>query len=447
LARIYNLGSTSQRVSGKKTVLETLEDFHPENDHTGGPAQVSNRPEGQPMSIAELLASSISIEWYEAVAVSQAICDRLRQSVNDSGSVRIGPSQVFIDESGNVHLAAAPAKGGRRALDEVADLLRSMLPADAIPTPLRLALSQTAMTPSVEEWAKTIAYYERPNRVELIQALYLRANDPSSRASAPAIHTVPVPPVPVSEGRERRAVKQRTGNAAAAILGTVGLVAIVGALGFWLVQTRRADPSSVPSQAADATPVIASTTLNAQPSFVETLVNRIPIIGARVKFEEDTPRLPGGEWINLPPYRARSADTLPVAMPVNRSHSMSLGYAPQQMPDATSSATIDALMDMDAAAITYSAADSDVVPPVAVYPQFPSIPSGTDVDDVAQFEVVVNQSGQVESVKARSAPESLSEALTVTMSLSAAKTWRFSPGLRNGRPVRYLKVISVLKNR
>jgi hypothetical protein len=119
-------------------------------------------------------------------------------------------------------------------------------------------------------------------------------------------------------------------------------------------------------------------------------------------------------------------------MPVNRSHSMSLGYAPQQMPDATSSATIDALMDMDAAAITYSAADSDVVPPVAVYPQFPSIPSGTDVD---------------ESVKARSAPESLSEALTVTMSLSAAKTWRFSPGLRNGRPVRYLKVISVLKNR
>jgi hypothetical protein len=95
----------------------------------------------------------------------------------------------------------------------------------------------------------------------------------------------------------------------------------------------------------------------------------------------------------------------------------------------------------------YSAADGDVVPPIAVYPQFPSIPGGTDVYDVAEFDVLVTASGEVESVRARRAPASIAEALTVTTSLSAAKTWRFRPGLRNGEPVRYLHVVSILKNR
>jgi hypothetical protein len=95
----------------------------------------------------------------------------------------------------------------------------------------------------------------------------------------------------------------------------------------------------------------------------------------------------------------------------------------------------------------YSAADGDVVPPVAVYPRFPSTyPPGTTAEDLAEFEVIVSPTGGVESVKARRAPHHISEALRVTMSLSAAKTWRFRPGLKDGEPVTYRHIIRILNN-
>jgi hypothetical protein len=70
----------------------------------------------------------------------------------------------------------------------------------------------------------------------------------------------------------------------------------------------------------------------------------------------------------------------------------------------------------------------------------------TSADDFAEFEVVVTPAGGVESVRARRVPVTMAEALRVTMSLSAAKTWRFRPGLKDGEPVRYRQVIRVLKN-
>jgi hypothetical protein len=100
-----------------------------------------------------------------------------------------------------------------------------------------------------------------------------------------------------------------------------------------------------------------------------------------------------------------------------------------------------------ASSLIYSTQDLDVVPPSAIYPRFPSrLPPGLGPKDVAEFYVVVSETGAVESVRARRVPATMAEAMTVTMSLSAAKAWRFKPGMKNGAPVKYQTLVWILKN-
>src|SRR5687767_1410426 len=106
-------------------MLDVLRDFSPENELQGTDLEVPLSHSEKWMTIAELLASSTVIEWYEAVAISQAICETLRLSGDGSGPVHIGPEHVSIDGSGAVHVAAKRTKDGRSALDEVAGLLRT----------------------------------------------------------------------------------------------------------------------------------------------------------------------------------------------------------------------------------------------------------------------------------------------------------------------------------
>ena len=95
----------------------------------------------------------------------------------------------------------------------------------------------------------------------------------------------------------------------------------------------------------------------------------------------------------------------------------------------------------------YSLEDTDVVPPVSIYPQFPSSrPAGVALNDAPEFEAVIGESGRVEAVRARRAPATIAEASLVMGALSAAKTWRFRPALRNGVPVKYRKVLWVVTN-
>jgi predicted secreted protein len=87
------------------------------------------------------------------------------------------------------------------------------------------------------------------------------------------------------------------------------------------------------------------------------------------------------------------------------------------------------------------------VPPLPIYPHFPTaLPAGVGTNDVAEFYVLVNETGTVESVHALRVPATMAEAMTMTMSLSAAKAWRFRPGMKNGVPVKYRTIVWVLKN-
>jgi hypothetical protein len=92
----------------------------------------------------------------------------------------------------------------------------------------------------------------------------------------------------------------------------------------------------------------------------------------------------------------------------------------------------------------YSANDTDVEPPVVLYPQqLGRVPIGVRSDEMAFVEVLLNEEGRVLQVRALESPQSLDESMVLTMSLSAAKTWRFQPARKDGRAVKYRQVMPV----
>ena len=88
----------------------------------------------------------------------------------------------------------------------------------------------------------------------------------------------------------------------------------------------------------------------------------------------------------------------------------------------------------------YSSEDVNVVPPLAlrqVFPPFPAraVPSGSGV-----VEVVVDETGIVESATLRQPVNPQYDAVV----LAAAKTWLYKPASLDGTPVKYRKMIQVV---
>jgi hypothetical protein len=85
----------------------------------------------------------------------------------------------------------------------------------------------------------------------------------------------------------------------------------------------------------------------------------------------------------------------------------------------------------------YTVADLDVAVPILRSHDLPRWRS-SDRTDVDAVEVVVSQQGSVERIRLVSRPRRMID----MMALSAAKMWKFDPGLKNGAPVRYRLVLA-----
>jgi hypothetical protein len=85
-----------------------------------------------------------------------------------------------------------------------------------------------------------------------------------------------------------------------------------------------------------------------------------------------------------------------------------------------------------------------VIPPaLTAVQQLWRIPASPRPEDAIRVEVVVDEQGNVESVRSVDTASSLYDAAAVAMSLSAAKSWHFRPALKDGRPVRYRQIVAV----
>jgi hypothetical protein len=63
-------------------------------------------------------------------------------------------------------------------------------------------------------------------------------------------------------------------------------------------------------------------------------------------------------------------------------------------------------------------------------------------DEMTFVEVNHQRGRPVMQVKARESPATLDESMVLTMSLSAAKTWRFQAARKDGKAVKYRQVLS-----
>jgi TonB family protein len=91
----------------------------------------------------------------------------------------------------------------------------------------------------------------------------------------------------------------------------------------------------------------------------------------------------------------------------------------------------------------YSGDDRNVVPPSVVKQVLPSFPGSVMAPRIGILEVLINESGEVESAV-------MTQSVTATydrLVLTAAKDWRFKAAIVNGVPVKYRKVVQININR
>jgi TonB family protein len=87
----------------------------------------------------------------------------------------------------------------------------------------------------------------------------------------------------------------------------------------------------------------------------------------------------------------------------------------------------------------YNAGDPNVMPPVAMNQALPPYPGQVLIPRSGKIEVVVDESGAVESAVMIGSVTAAYDRLAVT----AAKNWRFKPATKDGTPVKFRKVVQI----
>lgn len=418
----------------------TLAEFASENDIP------TRRGAGNSaIALAELKSRRVPVEWFEAVAIVQEVCGALLGSRVDADKTSLGPKAVFIDPAGGVRIAPNAGEKGELALRQIGELLRTSLAESAFPVPLRLVITQACSTPpfyaSIAELSGALEYFERPGRTSLIRSVYERAEGYQPVAGAVAQET----PEPEAEKparpnkRQPRHIPKTAIGASAAAAALIVLLLVVSQL-----PTRQQGNGPV----AD---IVSS---------VGELVDRVNPFTASSSSEAPSPAIDSPKAIDAPPRRhsakaggraprSSAQAALPVALAETpRAADVSLGEALRTSDTTDTKATEPLATGKDGDAVTesmiYCANDQDVTPPVAAYPRLPAEPpTRLAAEGLSTLELLVDETGQVESVKLRGQPRHLGEALLVTVNLSAAKTWRFVPAVKDGRPVKYRKLVQV----
>ena len=112
-------------------------------------------------------------------------------------------------------------------------------------------------------------------------------------------------------------------------------------------------------------------------------------------------------------------------------------------PAPSSDAALAALPSNDIVASVpdqtlYSKDNEDVRPPKLLFEQLPTPTIGGWTTRTNVIEVIVSEAGDVERARFVATPQRMPD----TFVLSRAKVWKFSPAMKDGRPVRYRLLLS-----
>jgi hypothetical protein len=181
---------------------------------------------------------------------------------------------------------------------------------------------------------------------------------------------------------------------------------------------RAAAAAAVSSGAPAAAPTLTARTADAAPSIVAE-----PPADASVALVPPAGVVPGAA---TPPSGGS-----PAAPPPAIAAAVPRNPAPAPAAAATTAGSVETV---------YSWTSSDVEPPVIRSPAMPSwaTPPPYATIDGPYLEVLVDQQGQVETVRVRGRIEPGETFYRHRMMLASAKLWQFAPARLNGQPVRYV---------
>ncbi|HJR59042.1 MAG TPA: hypothetical protein VJ813_06590 [Vicinamibacterales bacterium] len=393
------------------------------------------------MILSDMLGRDLRIEWHEAVALMRDLVDRGPEI--EKGRV---PElhQVELLPWGQVEVHGG--SGVSDPVQRLCQMCQALLTRADPPVQLRLVIAQPPE--SVRAFSEALAFFERPERVSILQALYNRASaavpltDPSEFAD-----TV-IAASPVIPEQKREAPATPPGRRKWLVYATGGL-ALIAALG-GAALARRAESGSRIAEATEMTAKVSKSVTGAVTSAVSAIGERVGLSSAAAA--------PAPE----PPVEAPKPST-----PISKLRTKSPGGAPSRADAELQRAALSAF-DLDAAkdlvtepepmdvpapaseratprtetpdVTVYTLNSPGVSAPVGVRPQLPQeLPPGVRREDLTRIELLILPDGTVESVKLLDPPKTVHD----WMLLSAAKAWEFHPARKGGVPVRYRKTVWV----
>jgi hypothetical protein len=394
----------------------------PGDDPTAGAAPALN-----PIAVTDIVALGVPVDWPEAVAVVAELCTVLQAA--ESATWVPEPEDVLITAHGTVIIRRGG--GGTHDVDELGRMLHSLLDPSRTPMPIRLFLTQSIgfnRYTTVQAYAEALAYYERPGRAELVQSLYHRCLETPPEALTPR---TPVEEAVVDAEPPRPMRRHGLAVAVALVCGLAAAAAV------WVWQAGVPVGVSV-AAFKDAVTAAASAAVE------QVGWEAAPTSGELVEREE-----PG----RAAPRRTRTVAQVPRRTPATADPIADVSSLRPQLiaPPAIALDPVPAVEGgfalapagpaaappapaMVADSTVYSEGSEGVEPPVMYFPQLPPVvPAGEDPRRLNTMELLVDERGAVQAAKLTSRPVRLPD---MTL-LSAAKTWRFHPATKDGRPVKY----------
>ena len=397
------------------------------------------------LTLSDIFAREIAVEWFEAVALVRDVADRVRDNLGGQSVPDL--DQIELLEDGQVRLSGAIRTD--EPVRRLGQLLQAVLVQADPPVQLRLTASQaTAPTPAfatIREYDEAVAYYERPDRRSVLQALYARAaTAPAGMASSSrSPHLDEIAPLEHQQANTSgTATPDRPRTKLRAIPAVVGgIVLFVASAAFWYQWAAGRTDLGVSKLAITASDAVGSALVAGVSKVSDAAgLGRLapadsaatpaaPPVSSRAAV---TPARGSRQAIKAGPMPFRVFDLGPgdiATVPV------------RQLPDTASPEAIpvpSAEPENQSDGLVYSATDGDVTPPIGVRPQLPAVlPADVRKEQLGRIELTILSDGTVGAVKLLGERHSVPEA----MLLSAAKAWTFTPATKHGRPVAYKKIV------
>ena len=450
-----------------------------------------------PVSLATLKRDRIHCSAAEAVSIGQALCLALataqrRQRINPDGEMSLVPpvttETVFIDPASRLGVSVDHPGDDPTAIQSVGRILSDIVPGAPRSSFEKKIISKALASPpgfgTLGELSEALAAFEQPDGRELIQAVYDRwqKGNVTTLATSDVSNTTPR----LFSFESTTTSPLRLGWQPKRIAATGFVVALLmGGIAAGLLMSRLSTAVETPPllDARPIAPVTAglhtwSVALADRPALSKASLSGLdpespvptapsPVVARIQRPAPSPPRqsVERGESpvVSAPPIPRPNTD-LPATAPqltesgerdapsvrgttdvIRGSHGVGTAISPPPTEPVKNAPTPSSSVSNGIArSVTYSARDTDVIPPIPILPRlvagWQKSSPGSDLDAL-NIAVVVDENGRAYSVTGLNAPQNLGEHLRLTSALAVVKSWEFQPATKDGAPVRYRLLI------